>query len=159
MTKTNLLEKKEATQALPTAETVILPQEKLPPQPLPQRKFLFWQKTAVLTVPAVVVRKTGVYVERITEKDLPLDAKLWTFKEQYVYSLQYDGTEYQCFEPTGESKQKPEFLWRAIKAAPIRKVFTIKNRGLEKLNTGLGLTFLIICIVTLFVIGNMVMGG
>ena len=142
-----------------TKEPEIRQQIDLPPQPMPVKKNI-WGKLAKTdeTVPAIVVKTTGIYLEHLKEAELPVNAKLWTYEDQYVYSLVLKDGKYQLFEPTGESNQLPDKLWRAIRAVPIRNVFTHKNRGMEKVKMGLGLTFVLVCIFTLFVLGNMIAG-
>lgn len=134
----------------------------MPAQPLPKNKNLFKKvlKTQTKLAPAVLYKDTGLYEEQIEVEKIPPDSRLWKHNGRYCYSLTVkpDG-KYEVFEPTGESRQLPEKLWRAIVAAAIKKVFSYRNKGLEKLNAGLGITFLIICIFVLFIIGNMMMKG
>lgn len=134
----------------------------LPPQPLPLKKSLFGQVKITGLVPAIVIKETGIYLNRqVKETDLPQDARLWRYKNGYIYSLleTKDG-KFQIFEPTGESEQLPEKLWRAVKAPPIRQLFSFKkNRLQEAINNGLGVTFVIVCIIILFVVGNMLISN
>ena len=127
----------------------------LPPQPMPKKKGLFHKKQPVAFVSSILIRPEGLYLEKIKEADLPPDARLWRYEGNYVYSLvEKEQGKYELFEPTGGTTQLPERLWRAVKAAPIRKVFTYKDRGLEKLNVGLGIAFVIVCMVVLFIIAQ-----
>jgi hypothetical protein len=138
--------------AIPTTPPVA---RVLPPQPMPKKKRLFHKKQPIALVSSVLIKPEGLYLKKIKEADLPPDARLWRYEGNYVYSLvEAEKGKYELFEPTGETTQLPERLWRAVKAAPIRKVFTYKDRGLEKLNVGLGIAFVIVCMVVLFIIAQ-----
>lgn len=135
----------------------------LPPQPMPVKKGWFGSKTKVTYVSAIVVKPSGIYLDnKVKEMELPLDAKLWKYKDNYVYSLiEYTGAwltmkgcKYEIFDPTGTSEQLPEKLWRAVKAAPIRKVFTYHNKTMEKISLGLGIAFVIVCMAFLYILAN-----
>lgn len=135
----------------------------LPPQPVPQSGWLgINEKSNCVT--AIVIRPGGIYLDKKVKADeLPFDSKLWNLEGQYVYSLieysgewaKIKGKKYDNFDPTQASEQLPEELWRAVKAAPIRKVFTYKNKLMAKVNLGLAITFCIAGVGVLFVLMNM----
>lgn len=119
----------------------------LPPQKINNKKTKF--------VKAFIVRNTGIYLEKKFNPDsVPVDVMLWRYQGDYVYSLMEINGKYEPFEPTGASSMLPETLWRAKTAAPIRKVFSYKSSFHEKLNLGLGIAFVIVCIFVLFVLAK-----
>lgn len=136
---------------------------KMPPQSTGKgSKFgLFGKGKEKTVVTAIVIKPSGLFYDRkVLREELPDDARVWKYKDSYIYSLieytgdwlKEKGKKYDMFEPTGASEQLPATLWRAIKAAAIRKVFTYKSSFHEKLNLGLGIAFVCICIFVLFIL-------
>lgn len=150
-----------------TQPVAVAPAIPLPPQPMPSKKSWYSRPQKVALVNAIVIKPTGLYFEKVKESELPPDARLWEFADNYVYSLieytgewlEQTGHRYDIFEPTGESQQLPEKLWRAVRALPIRAVFAYKNNKHKLLNMGLGIAFVITCMVVLFIIANVFFGG
>lgn len=114
------------------------------------------------TTSAILIKPDGIHYERkINNDDIPIDARYWKYKGTLVYSLientgewlKIEGNKrYMAFEPTTTSSLLPEKLWRAKKAAPIRKVFTYKESLHEKINMGLGIAFVCVCFLVLFIL-------
>jgi len=117
---------------------------------------------------ALVIRRDGIFAETLDTTTLDEAARhnIKRYNGRYILFLvegtgNPDGTLKACPipSPDGQLRLTPQQLWRATKRTATRMLWSHRRRSwAERLQQGLGIAFLVICLIFLFLLTLMIIG-